>query len=114
MKRKVKRLRYNIRKIVEYAKQKGVEPINLTEEELEQFEVRKEKFGIETCYPMNRKDKCYVCDKRTGWLDKVHTVYLCSEDCMNIVDKKYNDGEDIVVNEEGAKILEQVERDLFE
>lgn len=114
MSRAVDRYYYNIRKLMEYAKTKGVKPMQLTEEDRMQFRLRKRSFGMETCWPLNREDTCYVCHKETKWVDKMFNVYLCSEECMDKVDSEYESGKEIEPNKEAVAILEQVAIDLFQ
>lgn len=108
--KKVNRYKYNIVKISNHIKENDIK-LPLTEEELKPFIVGTEKFGAETAFPIE-DGNCYVCTKTTVWVDRIHFVHICSEDCMKEIDERYEKGEEIIRNEEMYKHLEEHEYNL--
>jgi hypothetical protein len=76
----------------------------LTEKELEQF-------GSATAFPLN-DGECFVCSKRTVWVDSIHFVHICSEECMKAIDKRYEEGKGIFRNDM-YKHIEEYEFNLM-
>ncbi|MBH0164098.1 hypothetical protein IHV12_04180 [Fictibacillus sp. 7GRE50] len=111
MRKKVNRYRYNIVKISKYIKENDIK-LPLTDEELKPFIVGTENFGAETAFPIE-DGNCYVCSETTVWVDRIHFVHICSEDCMKAIDKRYEKGEEIIRNEEIYKHLEEHEYNLM-
>jgi hypothetical protein len=110
---RVKRMHYHIRNMYEYAKQKGINLNEITEEEMEQFETRPRTFR-ENTWPLNQKGRCICCGQKTGYVDHVFRTYICSKECMDKIDARYLAGEEIQMSKQADDILEQAARDLFE
>ena len=110
MRKKVNRYRYNIVEISKYIKQNNLEP-PLSEEELEPFILEKETFP-DTALPIE-EGECYVCGKKTSWVDRIHIVHVCSEECTTALDRKYEKGENIIRNEEIYRHLKEHEFNLM-
>lgn len=111
MRKPIKRVHYKIRSMYDYAQEKGISILDLTEEEVSMFEGRPMAF-YNCVWPLSHKEKCFICETKTGYVDKFLTVYVCKEECMREVDKRYNLGEEIPVSKVAEDILERVSRDL--
>jgi len=95
MNRKVKRFNYNFSELYKYAVQVGKPMKELTEEERKAFVLGPLPFNY-SCLHLTKRDKCFICGKETGWLDKKHGIYVCNEDCLTVADRRYEAGEDFI------------------
>lgn len=88
----IKRVKVKFRPLVDYMELTGKTYETMSVEELKPFEGEPEDFP-NSQMPMRKKQKCFICNKKTCWLDKIHGLYMCSEKCQNIIDERYNNGE---------------------
>jgi hypothetical protein len=51
--------------------------------------------------------------KKTSWVDRIHIVHICSEQCTKAIDERYEKGEIIIRNEEIYRHLEEHEYNLM-
>lgn len=93
----ISRFHVKVKKFSEYAKANNIDPSKMHEqlssEELEQFKGEPMRFPT-GFMPMLEKHGCFNCGKETCYLDKTLGLYMCSEECRDVIDAKYNAGED--------------------
>lgn len=78
----MKKHHYNLRKLTDYCKEKGIRPIELTLTERKMFIIReKTEYGY---FPLHEKGDCVVCGKETGYLSHGYEVYICGQSCYDV------------------------------
>lgn len=76
-----------------YAKEKGTKPIELSDEEIEMFVIGLRPFN-QSCFRLLKSGRCYNCGEETTYLARSHGVYVCNDDCLEMLDQRYENGED--------------------
>lgn len=101
-----------IRLMYQYSKENNKDIEELTFDEFRMFLGEPDKFP-HTAHPMI-EGFCYICGNKTLYVDKFHIVYTCSQKCVDELDMRYDEGEEIKKNKKIYQILEDNERNLFE
>ncbi|MDF2533926.1 MAG: hypothetical protein K0R18_83 [Bacillales bacterium] len=114
-KEQIKRVHISPRKFYEYAIANGIDPgelhLVLSAEELEQFEIGPKKFPT-GFLPLYNHYECFNCGKKTGWLDKHLGLFMCSEECRDAIDIRYNAGEDFEPHPKYVQLCEDHMKDF--
>lgn len=93
MRKKPFRYNFNVADAYYYALEKGMKINELTREELSQFDLKPRNFRS-NCFCLATAGVCYQCNKPTAYLDRKHSVYVCSMECIHALDERYIQGED--------------------
>ncbi|MNJ90246.1 hypothetical protein D3C87_78410 [compost metagenome] len=113
----IRRVNVSPKKFFEYAKNNNIDVYEMHKilpiEILNQFITGPQKFPSGQM-PMMKKNKCFICNKKTCWLDKIHGLYMCSEQCRDIIDERYNNGEDFEPHPIYVKLCDSIMEEFEE